>query len=143
MFLPDVNVLLYAFRQDAPFHATCKAWLDEQVFGDAPFAISPLTLNAVARITTNRRSYVNPSTLSEVFAFCNALRERPNVELVEPGELHWAIFQRICIEDGITGPMISDAWYAALAMEWNCEFVTTDRDFSRFSKLRWSRPPGL
>jgi toxin-antitoxin system PIN domain toxin len=140
MFLPDVNVLLYAFRQDAPFHTPCKTWLEEQVFGDAPLAISPLTLCAVARITTNRRTYRNPSAIEEVFRYCNELRDCPNVRLVEPGESHWPIFQRICIDDGITGPMISDAWLAALAIEWNCEFVTMDRDFARFSKLRWRSP---
>lgn len=143
MYLPDVNVLIYAFRQDAPFHEPCKDWLEEQVFGDAAFAISPMALNALIRITTNRRTFGNPSTLEEAFRFCNALRERPNVELVEPGETHWTIFQRICTEDSVSGPLITDAWYAALAIEWNCEFVTLDRDFARFSKLRWSMPPGL
>jgi predicted nucleic acid-binding protein len=41
---------------------------------------------------------------------------------------------------GTIGPMVTDAWLAALAIEWNCEFVTMDRDFSRFSKLRWKSP---
>jgi predicted nucleic acid-binding protein len=27
MILPDVNVLIYAFRKDVPQHAVCRRWL--------------------------------------------------------------------------------------------------------------------
>ena len=30
----------------------------------------------------------------------------------------------------------TDAWYAALAIEWGCEWVTFDRDFRRFPSLK-------
>jgi hypothetical protein len=38
------------------------------------------------------------------------------------------------------GSLVPDAWLAALAIEWGCEFVTTDRDYARFSGLRWRHP---
>ena len=50
MILPDVNVLIYAFRQDVPEHALCRSWLEREIAGDATFGISPLTLSAVVRI---------------------------------------------------------------------------------------------
>lgn len=140
MILPDVNVLIYAFRQDVPQHAACNSWLTNVVASDGHFALSPLTLSALVRITTNTRSYREPSTLAEAFTFCDYLRGQPNCQIVEPGEHHWEIFRRLCMETDTRGPRVTDAWFAALAIEWGCEWVTTDRDYARFPGLKWSVP---
>ncbi len=139
MDLPDVNVLVYAHRADVPQHAIGRGWLDAQLASDSPFAISKLTLSAIVRITTNRRAFATPSTLDEAFSFCRALVDQPRCQLVEPGERHWTIFERICKDASITGPMVSDAWYAALAIEHGCEWVTMDRDFARVPGLKWRK----
>jgi uncharacterized protein len=137
MILPDVNVLIYAFRQDVPQHAVCRAWLISVVTSDTRFAVSPLVLAAVVRITTNPRAYRTPSTLDEAFSFCEYLREQPNCQIVEPGERHWSIFKRLCTDTDTRGSRVTDAWFAALAIEWGCEWITLDRDFARFPGLRW------
>ena len=67
MILPDVNVLIYAFRSNSTRQATCKPWLDGIVLGDARFGMSPLALSAAARIATNPRIVKEPSPLAEVF----------------------------------------------------------------------------
>jgi len=140
MILPDVNLLIYAFRRDAPEHETCGPWLEAVVNGDSAFGISPLALSALVRITTNKRSYRSPSTVADAFRFCDFLIDQPNCRLLAPGERHWDIFRRLCTESGVTGPDVTDAWYAALAIEWGCEWVTFDRGFARFSGLKWSVP---
>lgn len=140
MILPDVNVLIYAFRKDVPQHAVCRPWLDSIVSGDARFGLSTMVLSAVVRITTNSRTHRMPSTLEEAFRFCNVLLEQPHCQVVEPGERHWGIFRRLCIETDTRGSRITDAWFAALAMEWGCEWVTLDRDFARFPGLKWRVP---
>ena len=53
MILPDVNVLIHAFRKDSAQHAICKPWLDGLIVNDAQFGLSPLVLSAVVRITSN------------------------------------------------------------------------------------------
>lgn len=142
MILPDVNVLIYAFRQDVPEYTICRPWLEGIVLGDARFGVSPLALSALIRITTNPRNYRNPSTLEEAFLYCDTLLEQPHCQVVEPGERHWDIFQRLCIETGTRGRRVTDAWYAALAIESGCEWVTFDRDFARFPGLKWGTPSG-
>ena len=47
MILPDVNVLIYAFRKDVPEHATCNPWLTNVVAAHDRFGLSPLALNAL------------------------------------------------------------------------------------------------
>ncbi|MGH9897050.1 MAG: PIN domain-containing protein [bacterium] len=88
MQLPDVNVLIYAHREDAPEHNRYAAWL---------------------------------RTLTEA--------------VIEPSRRHWDIFVGLCTS--IQGPLVTDAYLAALAIEHGCELVTTDSDFARFRGLRW------
>lgn len=137
MKLADVNVLVNAFRPDAEHHAECKAWLEQLIGSDVPFAVSPQVLSSVIRIATHRRIFRTPSILSEVLTFCSALMELPNASIVTPGAGHWAIFERLCREANATDNLVPDAWFAALAIEHNCQWVTLDRDFARFSGLRW------
>ena len=140
MILADVNVLIDAFRADTAKHAVCKPWLDDVVRSDRPFGLSPLVLSAVVRITTNPRSFQPASPLPNAFAFCDNLLSQPHCVLVEPGERHWDIFKRLCIQAGITGPRVTDAWYAALAIEHGCTWISFDRDYARFPDLDWRQP---
>jgi len=140
MILPDVNVLIYAFRSDTARHSVCKRWLDRLVQGEAQFAVSPLALSAVARIVTNPRIFRQPSPIEDVFAFCDNLLGQPHCDAVRPGQRHWSIFTRVCLEADIRGPRVSDAWFAALAIEHGCLWITYDRDYARFPDLDWREP---
>ena len=140
MILPDVNVLVYAFRQDALEHELAREWLGREIASGVRFGVSPLVLNALVRITTNPRVFKMASTLDEAFAFCNALLEQPNCEAVEPGAGHWKIFEELCRATRTTGPLVTDAWFAALAIERGCEWITFDRDYGRFPGLKWRAP---
>jgi toxin-antitoxin system PIN domain toxin len=140
LILPDVNVLIYAFRSDTPRHALCQSWLTAELSQPAPFGLSPQILSAVVRITTNSRVYKNASSSAEAFAFCDYLRDQPHCRVIEPGPRHWQIFRDLCTNTGITGAGTTDAWFAALAIEAGCEFITMDRDFARFPGLRWRTP---
>jgi len=136
VILPDVNPLVYALRQDDPKHAVSRAWLESVIRGDATFALSKLTLSAVVRVTTNRRSYPIASSLDDALGFCEDLMAQPHCRFIEPGERHWEIFRRLCAETNTRGSDTTDAWYAALAIEWGCEWVTFDRDFLKFPGLK-------
>ena len=140
MILPDVNVLIYAFRSDSPYHAVVRPWFDAVMSGDATFGVSRLALSALVRITTNSKSYPRSSDLEEAFGFCSDVTGQPHCRMIEPGDRHWDIFERLCIETETSGPRVTDAWFAALAIEHGCEWVTLDRDYARFPGLKWSVP---
>ena len=140
MILPDVNVLIGAFRPDSTLHTRCKPWLDSVVASDAQFGMSTLALGAVVRITTNSRSFNQPSSLERVLAFCNNLLGQPHCTVVDPGARHWSIFERLCTATNTRGPRVTDAWFAALAIEHGCTWITFDRDYARFPGLDWQEP---
>jgi toxin-antitoxin system PIN domain toxin len=140
VILPDVNVLLYAFRDAAQDHAAYRDWLERTVASDEAFALSEFVLSAVVRIATHPRVFSPPSTLANALAFCDALRGQPNAVLVSPGPRQWDIFARLCVSANATGSLVPNAYLAALAIEHGCEFVSTDRGYARFAGLRWRHP---
>lgn len=140
MILADVNVLIYAFRNDSPDHDRYREWLESVVNGPEAYAVSPQVLCSFVRITTHPRIFRYPSRLEDAFAFTRVLQEQPNAVRATPGEYHWTIFETLCKESAASGNLIQDAWLAALAIESGCEWITVDRDYARFKCLRW-RPP--
>lgn len=140
MILPDVNVLLYAFRSDSVDHPRYRSWLEQIVAGESAYGISTQVLSGLIRIATHPRIFAQPSRLSDAIAFCEAVANQPHCLLVQPGPRHWDIFTKLCARSAATGNLVQDAWLAALAIETGCEWVTTDRDFARFDGLRWRTP---
>jgi toxin-antitoxin system PIN domain toxin len=140
VILPDVNALLYAFRDDSLDHARYREWLQGVVDGDEAFGMSPQVLCSVARIATHPRIYASPSRLGEAMAFARVLLEQPQCTVVQPGVRHFSVFEELCRKAAAHGNLIQDAWYAALTIESGCEWITTDGDFARFPGLRWRRP---
>lgn len=140
MVLPDVNVLVAAYRDDAPEHKSCRPWLENVLGGDEAFAVSDLVLSGFLRIVTHPRVFIHPSPRDEALKFANVIRSQPQCIPVNPGPRHWEIFTRLYREAETLGNLIPDAYFAALAIESGCEWITLDRDFARFEGLRWSRP---
>ena len=140
MFLVDVNVLLYAYWEGAEDHAAYRSWIQSVLSSDEAYGISELVLSSFVRIATSPRVFTPPATLREALTFVEKVRERPNAVTVSPGPRHWEIFRRLCTAAGAKGNLVADAYLAALAVESGSEWVTTDRDFSRFPGLRTRHP---
>ncbi len=140
MLLIDVNVLVYAHREDAAEHEAYFRWLRTVVEGDEAYGLSDLVLSGLLRIVTHPKVFGRPSTIGEALAFANALRDQPNCVVVSPGTRHWDIFSELCKASGAKGNLVPDAYLAALAIESGSEWITTDRDYSRFPGLRWRHP---
>ena len=140
MILPDVNILVYAHRRDAPAHERYLDWLESEINSDSAFGLSDLVVSGFVRIVTHPRVFNVPSTFELAMTFASDLRERPNCISVAPGPNHWDIFRRLCESAGARGNLVPDAYLAAMAIEHGCEWITADRDFSRFAGLRWRHP---
>ncbi|HEX9886397.1 MAG TPA: type II toxin-antitoxin system VapC family toxin [Longimicrobiales bacterium] len=140
MILPDVNVLVYAHREDAPRHPEYRLWLEQVLTGPSTYGISDLVMSGFLRIVTHPRVFQDPTPPTQALAFARAVRDRENRVPVEPGPRHWALFVELCQRAGARGNLIPDAYIAALAIESGAELLTTDRDFSRFPGLKARHP---
>ncbi len=140
MRLTDVNVLVYAHRQDTAHHAACRRFVETMLGSDEAYGVSDLVLSGFLRVVTHPRVFATPSPMARALAFVNEVRNQPNGVLLAPGPRHWEIFDRLCRLSGVKGNLVPDAYLAALAVEHGCEWITTDRDYSRFPGLRWTSP---
>lgn len=141
MQLPDVNVLIYAHREDAPEHDQYAKWLESLTAGPEPFAVAEVVLASFLRIVTNPRIFDPSTPMKTAIAFCSQLVDCPQAVMVGPNRRHWALFLDLCAP--IKGPLVTDAYIAALAIEHGCQLITTDSDFARFKGLRWRHPLGV
>lgn len=139
MLMPDVNVLVYAHREDEAVHLPYRRWLEARVDGVEPFALSVLVAVGFVRIVTNPRIYSSPSPLHVALAAIDALAAHPRCRFVAPGADHWRRVADLCRATSASGKLVADAQHAAVAMGAGCTWVTRDRDFGRFVEhgLRW------
>lgn len=140
MQLIDVNVLIYAFRKDLPQFGRYTSWLEKIINGDQAFGIPDVVLSGFLRIVTHPRIFKSPSPIDEALKFADQLRASVSFVSIIPGPRHWNIFAELCKTAGVRGNLVPDAYLAALAIESGCEWITTDRDYSRFPGLRWRSP---
>jgi hypothetical protein len=140
MVLIDANVLVYAHRRDASNHIAYRRWLEECVSSDQAYGMSDLVLSRFLRIVTHPRIFKLPTDWDDALRFTAEVRSQPNCVVVTPGARHWEIFIQLCRAAGVKGNLVPDAYLAALAIESGSEWITTDRDYSRFPGLRWRHP---
>ena len=89
---------------------------------------------------THPKVFNPPTPPQKAVAFVEALRAQPNAVLLRAGDRHWDIFVKLCSSSSAKGNLVADAYHAALAIENGAEWVTTDRDFTRFPGLRLRHP---
>ena len=140
MIILDANVLLYAYNADASQHIETRHWVEKQLDGADPIGIPWMTLWGFVRISTNPRLTRIALGTDEVFLAVRELLTHPLVTIVEPGPRHAEILEALVRGAKATGPLVTDAALAALAIEYGATLASTDRDFSRFPNLRWVNP---
>lgn len=140
MKLFDVNVLVYAHREDAPEHIRYRDYLEREINTGEVFALTRFILSGFLRIVTHPKIFVPPTPLKDALFFANQLASHPHAVFPQPSARQWSAFQRLCEQANVKGNLIPDAFIASIAMDSGCTLVTTDRDYGRFSGLRWIHP---
>jgi toxin-antitoxin system PIN domain toxin len=140
VLLPDVNVLVYAHREDVPEHERYRDWLTALINAPTAYGICDLALSGFLRVVTHPKVFRDPSPLEAALAFVAQVRDQPNCVSISPGPMHWGIFVGLMRDVRARGNLVPDAYLAALAIESGSEWITTDRDYARFPGLRWRHP---
>jgi toxin-antitoxin system PIN domain toxin len=131
---PDVNVLVAAFRPDHPHHPVARAWLDEAVVqaanGRASLMLLATVVTGFLRITTHPKIFQESDSLHDVTDFVDSLLSCPSVQF-QPQGTTWPNLRQVCLEQQVTGNVVTDAWIAATVMQSGETLCTFDRDFLR------------
>ncbi len=141
MILPDVNVLVYAFRQESVRHTAYADWLAGLVAGEDELALNDQVLGGFVRIVTNRRIYADPAPTATALAFVDALRAARRARWLPAGGAAWdRLGSLVAADRQIAGNLVPDAVLAAVALAHGCRMATADRGFARFPALRFFDP---
>ncbi|MDP9178398.1 MAG: type II toxin-antitoxin system VapC family toxin [Gemmatimonadota bacterium] len=136
----DLNLLLYAVNRDSPRHSDAMTWLQEAMSGEERIALAWTVMLGFIRVTTSPRVLEHPLSVDNALRTVDAWLSQPSVSPLEPGDAHWSILRDLLLEAGSAGNLTADAHLAALAIEHGAELCSTDADFARFKRLRWTNP---
>ena len=137
MRTPDVNVLLYAVNRDCSQHASAKAWMAESFARPQGVGFAWIAVLGFLRIATRTGIFAKPLHVEEALAVVDVWLSQPGASILNPGERHAGILARLLMGAGSAGNLVTDAHLAALAKEHSAELGSFDRDFERFSGLRY------
>jgi uncharacterized protein len=136
MIAVDTNILVYAHREDSPWHVTAYRRLKELAQGRSLWAIPWPCLFEFLAIITHPRIYQPPTPLELALDQIEAWLESPSLVVLSETEGHWSLVRSLISDGKIVGPRIHDARVAALCQSHGItELWTADRDFSRFPSL--------
>ncbi|MDP8968938.1 MAG: type II toxin-antitoxin system VapC family toxin [Actinomycetota bacterium] len=140
MLLVDANLLLHAVNTDAAEHALARAWLEQRLADTEPVAFAWVVLLAFVRVGTRQGLLPSPMSPTEAFDHIEGWLSQRNALMVHPTVRHAAVLRGLLEPLGTAGNLTSDAHLAALAVEHGATLVSFDRDFGRFSGVRWQHP---
>jgi toxin-antitoxin system PIN domain toxin len=143
MILPDVNVLVFAFKRESQRHDAYAAWLRQVLAGPEEIALVDAVLAGFVRIVTNSRMYAEPAPTDLALAFVQRLRTARASRWLDPGDAVWDRLGSLVAVDGhLRGNRVPDAFLAATALTHGARLATDDRGFGRYDGLRFFHPLG-
>jgi hypothetical protein len=137
----DTNILVYAHREDSPFHEIASRRVTELAEGTALWAIPWPCIHEFIGIVTHPRRYVPPTPIARALDQVDAWMESPSLTLLAESQTHWQVLRGLLIAGRIAGGQVHDARIAALCIQHGVrELWSADRDFTRFAGLTVVNP---
>lgn len=141
MIAVDTNILVYAHREDSPFHEAAARSVATLAEGRASWAIPWPCLHEFLAIVTHPRIYDPATPLAAALDQIEAWNEAPTLVLLAETAQHWMDLRAILTASKIAGARVHDARIAALCSQHGVrELWSADRDLSRFSGLNVVNP---
>lgn len=131
--IPDINILVAAFRADHIHHQVASRWLNSAIKAcgtGSSIEILPMVATGFLRLVTHKKIFPDPAPVKTAIAFMDALLTIPGVEMIQIGH-EWPMLCRLCQEEKLRDNDIPDAWIAAAVKVTHGHLVTLDRGFSR------------
>lgn len=141
MIAIDTNILVFAHREDAPWHHAAYSGIAGLAHGNAPWAIPWPCIHEFLSVVTHPRLYSPPTPLAAALDQVTAWMEAPTLMLLTELEGYWRLLSKILESGRVVGAQIHDARIAALCLLHGvAELWTADRDFTRFPALKVRNP---
>ena len=136
MIAVDTNILVYAHREDSPWHDAASKTIVELAEGRSPWAIPWPCIHEFLAVVTHPRIYSPATPLGTAIDQVEAWLESPSLVLLSETQGYWAELRSALEQSRVAGPQVHDARVAAICRDHGVrELWTADRDFGRFPAL--------
>ena len=141
MIAIDTNILIYAHREDSPFHAKAHSLVKEIAESKASWAIPYPCLHEFYAIVTHPKIF-NPPTLAELaIEQMEAWLESPTLHLLGESSGYFEILKQKLLLGKLQGAKIHDARIASICIQSGVSLLySSDRDFNKISGLKIQNP---
>lgn len=145
MIIFDINILVYAHREDQVGHRKILQQMETRIRSGEEFAITPLTAGGFVRVVTNPRFPNGPTPIDQALSVIDSLARHPSARWILPGRRHWEIISELCRKCSAKGKLVADIQHAAVAIEHAATWVSCDADFTQLQSLglrfeHWEHP---
>ena len=140
MIIPDINLLLYAYDDRAPYHGPSRRWWEDLINGAERVGVPWVVSTGFVRLITHPQVLARPASPTEAVDYVFEWFRYPHVAPLDPGPDHMIRLRRNLAAAGVGANLVADAHIAAIAMEYQAEVHSNDTDFSRFPGLLWHNP---
>lgn len=141
MIAIDTNLLVYAHRQDSPWHANALKIVLELAEGSHRWGIPWPCIHEFLAITTHPKIYTPPTPCEIALQSIKAWMQSPSLQILGEGIDHIHQLESLILTSKVSGSSIHDARIAAICINHGVkQFWSADRDFSRFPTLRVKNP---
>lgn len=109
MIAVDTNLLVYAHREDSPWHVPAYACVARLAETASPWAIPWPCVHEFLAIVTHPRIYAPPTPLESACNQVDAGLESPSLILWHETEDHWPDLREILQTGQLSAPQVHDA----------------------------------
>ena len=100
MIIPDLNLLVYAHNDGAPYHDSAKRWWEALINGSERVGVPWIVSTGFVRLMTHPSVLTHPATPDEAVGFVQEWFSFPQVIAINPGTEHLSHFRRNLIAAG-------------------------------------------
>ncbi len=137
----DTNILVYAHREDSPFHAGALNAVKSLAERDAAWALPWPCVHEFIGVITNPRIFRRPTPMAKALDAAERLLDVPSIVLLAETPGYWPVLRSLVTTGSVVGARIHDARIAAICLQHGVsELWSADRDFSRFRALKVVNP---
>jgi toxin-antitoxin system PIN domain toxin len=140
MIVPDVNLLVFAYHMQSPYHDGARGWWEGLVNGTETVGIPWAVTTGFVRLMANPRVLESPMSPSAALRRAMTWFQYAHIQPLNPGSDHLTNLQSFfdAVDGGVK--LVPDAHIAALAIEHQAVVHSHDSDFRRFPGLQWHNP---
>jgi len=141
MISVDTNILVYAHREDSPWHGKALEILTQLANSGNPWSIAWPCLHEFLAIVTHPKIYNPPTPLGIALETLRAWQCSPGLRLLGEGPGYLETLARQATAGKINGPKIHDARIASICLHHGVKKLwSADRDFTSFPDLVCENP---